>query len=635
MGSKAGWGFIPLTWISVASLLWLLSGGPAWLPIPIILVYLGLCASAGRLPFRRTVFDFALLLFGLTACVGVWAAYDRALAWEKLGVLALALLIYYALAVQPAQNGRWLAGLICSWGVILSLHFLLVYDWQALPADFRLIARLGQAWMAVRPTLPGQALTPNITAGLLAAIFPFTLALGLPAWRERRTMKNAWPLIAGAGFTAGLLLLTLFMTSSRGAWLAFTAGLIFWLAWHLGERSLAGFSGRRKLFVVLSAGAVLVLAFGLVFVRSGSLTHLFELVPGLPTGQSRLGIDRLALHLITDFPFTGGGLGAFAGLFSQYMLVIPHVLFTYSHNLYLDVALEQGLLGLFLLGAIFLGSALLLFRAPASEDEPFQRKLLRQAALVSLVVLCLHGLVDDPFYSGQGTPLLWFIPGLAIFSHPEASTLVDILPERLRVLGSRGRFSAGWGLAGALFLITAAVILVLGPKRLAAMWMADQGAVRMARVQLNDFPSHQWDDALELPRLAPAQAWLERAVSLDPENRTANQRLGLIALQRQDFRKAIGYLEAAHRQDPSHYGVIKNLGYAYAWAGQYDLAQQLLAQIPEAKQELGNYRLWWQTQGRDDLSHKASEMRARLMGGSFQKASGDCALFARNTLFSL
>jgi hypothetical protein len=339
MGRKAGWDFLPLTWISISSLCWLLSGGPAWLPIPILLIYFGLYASAGRLPFRRTPFDFALLLFGLTALVGVWAAYDRSLAWEKFGVLALALLIYYALAVQPAQNARLLASLICLWGVLLSLHFLLVNDWQALPADFRLIARLGQAWMAVRPSLPGQALAPNITAGLLAAILPFTLALGLPAWRERKTLHNAWLLIAWAGLAAGLLLLTLFMTSSRGAWLALGAGLIFWLAWQPGERYLAGLLGRRKWPILLAGTALVRLAAWLFLALPGGLSRLFELAPGLPTGQSRLGIDRLALHLIVDFPFTGGGLGAFAGLFSHYMLVIPHVLFTYSHNLYQDVAL--------------------------------------------------------------------------------------------------------------------------------------------------------------------------------------------------------------------------------------------------------------------------------------------------------
>jgi tetratricopeptide (TPR) repeat protein len=287
-----------------------------------------------------------------------------------------------------------------------------------------------------------------------------------------------------------------------------------------------------------------------------------------------------------------------------------------------------------LLGAIFLGSASLFFRAPASDDEPFELKLLRQAALVSLVVLCLHGVVDDPFYSGQGSPLLWLIPGLAVFSHPQASTVADVLPVRLRRAYSRGGYSPGCGLAAVALLAAAVVILALGPKRLAAGWMANQGAVLMARAQLSDFPSHRWEDARELPRLAPARAWLERAVSLDPENRTANHRLGLIALLDQDFPAAIGYLEAAHRQDPSHYGVIKNLGYAYAWAGRYDQAQQLLRQIPEAKQELGNYSRWWQTQGRDDLSHNASEMRARLMGGSFQRNSGGCALFARHPFSS-
>ena len=185
-----------------------------------------------------------------------------------------------------------------------------------------------------------------------------------------------------------------------------------------------------------------------------------------------------------------------------------------------------------------------------------------------------------------------------------------------------------------LLLVGTTVFLVLSSRRLMAGWMANQGAVLMARVQLADFPSHQWEDGQDLSRLAPAQAWLERAVHLDPASRTANHRLGLIALQRRDFTTATRYLEAALHLDPSHYGVIKNLGYAYVWAGQYDQAQPLLAQIPEAKQELHNYNVWWQAQGRADLAHQAQEMRTRLAGGTTRPATGFEALLTGKTFYS-
>ncbi|MFH1635861.1 MAG: tetratricopeptide repeat protein, partial [Chloroflexota bacterium] len=73
------------------------------------------------------------------------------------------------------------------------------------------------------------------------------------------------------------------------------------------------------------------------------------------------------------------------------------------------------------------------------------------------------------------------------------------------------------------------------------------------------------------------------------------------------------HLEAAFQTDPEHRGVRKNLGYSYAWAGQYEKALDVLAPIPEGESELNVYIWWWGTQGRADLSERAQEM-VRLLG---------------------
>jgi predicted Zn-dependent protease len=136
----------------------------------------------------------------------------------------------------------------------------------------------------------------------------------------------------------------------------------------------------------------------------------------------------------------------------------------------------------------------------------------------------------------------------------------------------------------------------------------------MSQVQLSDFPSGAWSDGRIAGDLGHAQSTFEQVIAIDPANRTANHRLGLIAMLRRDYPVAVGYLEAAYRQDPGHRGVVKNLGYAYVWAGQYDLAQGVLASIPEAKKELGIYNWWWGTMGRMDLAQNAEHMVQRLAG---------------------
>jgi hypothetical protein len=86
---------------------------------------------------------------------------------------------------------------------------------------------------------------------------------------------------------------------------------------------------------------------------------------------------------------------------------------------------------------------------------------------------------------------------------------------------------------------------------------------------------------------------------------------------RRDFSTATSYLETAYNIDDGHRGISKALGYGYTWSGEFDLAAPLLAQIPEAGQELSTYIWWWETQGRGDLAENANSMLAYLDSQSY------------------
>ena len=85
-----------------------------------------------------------------------------------------------------------------------------------------------------------------------------------------------------------------------------------------------------------------------------------------------------------------------------------------------------------------------------------------------------------------------------------------------------------------------------------------------------------------------------------------------------DFHSATNYLEKAYQETPHHRGIVKSLGYTYAWLGNTDKALFFLSKIPEAKYELRIYVWWWGTQGRDDLSINASQQEARLQAQTYQ-----------------
>jgi tetratricopeptide (TPR) repeat protein len=140
---------------------------------------------------------------------------------------------------------------------------------------------------------------------------------------------------------------------------------------------------------------------------------------------------------------------------------------------------------------------------------------------------------------------------------------------------------------------------------LASSLYSNLGAVQMAKVELADFPSGKWewnDHRLTLDKIQPIflQALLE-----NPNNPTANYRLGLIALQKQDFSSAINFLQQAYHVEPGHPGIRKTLGLGFAWLGRFDQAQALLKDVPEARDEMSAYSYYWQISGREDLSQNA------------------------------
>ncbi|MFC7621699.1 O-antigen ligase family protein [Microlunatus sp. GCM10028923] len=202
---------------------------------------------------------------------------------------------------------------------------------------------------------------PNFWARLLVAGLPLALALAERAWKLGR---RRWA--GAAGLIALLLLAGIYLTSSRGGFLA--AGVAL-----LGYLIAAGHG--RWLLAIVPTGALALLLPGV-----GSRLLSFgdedvQLAAEDPSVLSRLATQRVALAMIADRPLVGVGPDGYIPAFGRYAAEagqqIDRVLA--PHNLYLGLWAEVGLLGLlaFLLlvgvGLVLAGATCLTARRMSPE----------------------------------------------------------------------------------------------------------------------------------------------------------------------------------------------------------------------------------------------------------------------------
>lgn len=206
------------------------------------------------------------------------------------------------------------------------------------------------------------AMHPNILGTLLC--------LSLPLWLWLlNTAKGLLKLPVFLGLFP--ILLCLLMTYSRAAWLATIPALI------LGGLYLLNASWRTVLWSSLCVGVL-----PLILSSSNLFARLFSILkPGEGSSGTRLVIWQTGWQILQDVPFLGTGL---LHVEKYYLLYRPQpVEAAHLHNIYLQVAVESGILS----ALILFGSLLYALRAPPLSKAG-------QAAWLSWFSLGLISTVD-------------------------------------------------------------------------------------------------------------------------------------------------------------------------------------------------------------------------------------------------
>lgn len=234
---------------------------------------------------------------------------------------------------------------------------------------------------------------PNTFAQVLILLLP--LALGLALCAKRPVLRLA----ALGSFAVGVAALG--MTYSRASWV----GIAFAMA-------AAVFLWKPKLLPLFAALCVLAVP----LLPSSILNRILTIANTSDSSTSgRIPLYEAALNTIKVSPVTGAGLGTAAvqQFIKDNNLYHAKAPFVHAHNIYLQIWIEAGLLGLIsFLGAMFLSVKNAARAVRRCRDSA--ARTLTCAAAASLCGILVCGLADYPWNYPRVMGIFWFVFALCV-----------------------------------------------------------------------------------------------------------------------------------------------------------------------------------------------------------------------------
>jgi len=563
------------------------------LSLPMSLFFLWGAASLVK---SQNPYQGGLLLFRLALLILLFHFLLDAFTSDSQIDLAIRVLLLTSLFIS-------LYGLLQGWGI----------DFLRLERRFEPVSTLGNT---------------SYAAEFLILVLPLCLArfLAVPSFSGRLLY-----------LLCGLLLISyLFRTSCRGGWVAAVASLLFMAVLlsikHRGRpeflslrlRPLASF----LLVALFLIGFMILLQPDFLSQGAFRLQSIFD--PHFPTNRVRILIWKGTLHMVSQHPWLGVGLGNFEFAFPPFRsleewLLSERLPVAEAHNEYLHMASEMGIPGLLLF--LWLIITLLAMAARILRRSTSPSSYLRSLAITgSLVALLVYASFGFPFRNP--VPSLYFWTFMAYLSVQDKLLSKDaphrkikgisyllVWPTAILLLFLSYPLALQWFLAD-LHLRQAKVALAQGQKDVALAQYREaiyhyfplhhQGTLRSFSFNEERFYSQLIDRhriallsqpenaglhmelgsaLMEVGRLEEALCQMQEALSLDDKMGEAREKLGLIYLRKNDLSRATAQFLMLTQRNPES-------GRAHLFLGIVLYRRGLL---PEARKE-------WETAYRLDPS---------------------------------
>ena len=201
----------------------------------------------------------------------------------------------------------------------------------------------------------------------------------------------------------GILGTCLIFTWSRGAWLGFLLGMMLFLLMY------------SKKTLVLGLLGVFGIPF-LPFILPDSIINRFTSIGNLgDTSTSyRVHMWQGTFNMLEDH-FLGGigiGVNVFSKVYPRYALAAiekaPH-----SHNLYLQILVETGIIGLFLF-LVFLFAFVRHNFTFYAKPQPLKPRLFCAALFCGILAVLAQGMTDYIWYNYRVYLIFWLLIGLTV-----------------------------------------------------------------------------------------------------------------------------------------------------------------------------------------------------------------------------
>jgi tetratricopeptide (TPR) repeat protein len=559
----------------------------------------------GKFRWHATPLDLAMLLWVIAFAVSLAANSES---WRRivmgLWFMGLYIGVWYALndllANDVLKRGKLVDAILLAGGLIVLFGFLQLRSWAT--SQLPLILSGAVDFQLPRPgSMFGN---PNFLGSFLTVLIPLAVGRLVAQRRLIRAVMVAFVLVA---------LLMLFLTFSRGAWLAVAVALPVQIALLWRGKFQPGQWWRAQSSTVRAGVGVLIVGVVVVAVIAGAF-FVNSLTRAGRSTDLRLQIYTTAVDMFAEKPIAGHGLFTFGRGLARAQSMPPRTPHSHAHDIPLNVAAELGIVGLIALTVtVVLTLRMIRWNHMAATNRTDQIVLASGAAAV--LAFGIHHILDLP--AMMPAIALTGLVALVIAIHPL---------EMGEPWAAWRRLATSVSLAGLWIVLLATGVwssIQYTAYNDAVLHAVGTGDFREAgnRLQtvIDSDPAmalYHYEQGFILglaaagdeAALRDAIAAFERYVESEPDYGTGWANLAALRWQAGDQDGAVNAMTAAGEHSPEHWAFAFALGEYREAIGNGDGARGAYALALEIEPDARLMPEWGRTELQRDLSPPLSEM---------------------------